>query len=766
LPIQTRRRTPRSVPGAALLAALASASSAWAQAPAPAAAPPPAPERVCNPADEICVTAQDLERLSAERTRWAGFVDLRFGDSRIQAEQLELVQTKNADGSVSQRIEAVGNVVFLRGDERMAGERLTMDLGTGRGTFDNAIGFMTPGVFVEARQVERVDADTFKIHGGKFTSCSQTTPRWSFKASSATLDVDKRITATNVVFKVKAVPALYIPWFTYPIEQDQRSSGFLIPHIGRSSVKGRQIGTGFFWAMNRSFDQTFYLDNYSEYGWGFGHEFRYALRSPSRATFRTYLFRRTFDVPQAVWEHDFNWTAVQLLPGRVKASLRVRESSTIDFREQFQDDPDQALYRTRSSSGSLQRSFGPANVLLMGDSQDTFFGDNETFERRRLLPSLQIGFSPRKHKATGLVFGLDAKGENITNGNQDQVDTYGRYDFFPRLSRPFSISFLQVTPTVAYRGTRYGVTDLDLDPSSTDLSGDPVNRKYLEGNVNVVGPTFSRVFDTPGNFYSEKYKHVIGPEVTWTYRSKVEPLLFESIPFFDQDDRVPGTNQLSYALVQRVYAKRVTTPGGKAETYEFLNFRIGQTYYVQTAASQFDPTYSSSFFGPGGTPSHYSPVKARLRFRPSPRFTNDFNAEYDVNFHKVKSLNIALGTQLDRLRLDASWYRGNRFRGTSLDQSTIRAQDTIRGAAWLALLPNKLSASGTSTYDLIEDRLVESSARLRYDVQCCGFSVSMSRINYSVPETRWSFSVDLANIGSIGNFLGTEGYAGGLYGGR
>src|SRR5262245_66453988 len=78
-------------------------------APPPAAPTPQAAQRTCNPAEEICVTAQDLERVSAEVTRWSGFVDLRFGDSRIQAEQLELVQTKNPDGSVSQRIAAVGN---------------------------------------------------------------------------------------------------------------------------------------------------------------------------------------------------------------------------------------------------------------------------------------------------------------------------------------------------------------------------------------------------------------------------------------------------------------------------------------------------------------------------------------------------------------------------------------------------------------------------------------------------------------------------------
>ena len=41
----------------------------------------------------------------------------------------------------------------------------------------------------------------------------------------------------------------------------------------------------------RSADQTFYYDYWSKIGNGFGHEARWALQSPSRGTFRTYVFQ-------------------------------------------------------------------------------------------------------------------------------------------------------------------------------------------------------------------------------------------------------------------------------------------------------------------------------------------------------------------------------------------------------------------------------------------------------------------------------------------
>ena len=132
---------------------------------------------------------------------------------------------------------------------------------------------------------------------------------------------------------------------------------------------------------------------------------------------------------------------------------------------------------------------------------------------------------------------------------------------------PLSLSFITVTPQVRYRYTRYetsNLTDTDgevvRDESGrTALGGPSLDRSYAEAGLDIRGPNFSRVFDTPGGFYSNRFKHVIGPEVNWTYRSKVED--FDAIPRFDYYDVILGTNQLSYALVQRLYAKR---PGRSA----------------------------------------------------------------------------------------------------------------------------------------------------------------------------------------------------------
>ena len=267
--------------------------------PSPAGAPPPAAPPVVAPAPavepapdpgELRVRAETQEQLEKGHFAWRGTVDLRMGAMRIQADKADVYEDLQPDGSVKRRLVAEGNVVFIRGEERLSGDRVEMDE-SGRGFFENAVGFVEPGVYIEGRRVERVDDDTYRVEGGKFTSCSQPNARWSFSASSARVEVDDKVVAKNSVLKVKGIPVFYAPYIYYPIRKDGRSTGFLFPHFGYSSYRGFNVGTGFFWAMGRSLDQTFYADYYSKVGNGLGHELRYAADSPSRGTFRTYLFQ-------------------------------------------------------------------------------------------------------------------------------------------------------------------------------------------------------------------------------------------------------------------------------------------------------------------------------------------------------------------------------------------------------------------------------------------------------------------------------------------
>jgi len=742
---------------------------------APALAPAPAVEPASDPG-ELRVRAETQEQLEKGHFAWRGTVDLRLGGMRIQADKADVYEDPQPDGSVKRRLVAEGNVVFIRGVERLSGDRVEMDE-SGRGFFENAVGFVEPGVFIEGRRVERVDDDTYRVEGGKFTSCGQPNPRWSFSATNARVEVDDKVVAKNSVLKVKGIPVFYAPYIYYPIRRDGRSTGFLFPHFGYSSYRGFNMGTGFFWAMGRSLDQTLYADTYSKVGYGFGHELRYAQDSPSRGTFRTYLFQYkgtpaildpdTGEVIEeatpANTDYDVDWNALHMLPGAVRATVNVRKYSNLTFNQRFQESFNRVTNRTEHWSAALEKDLRLAVLSASMDTTSTYFGSDYKRINGR-LPGVSLRRFPRQVGWGGVVFGLAANADQLQYGDIDKVDKWARYDFAPIVARPFRLSFLEFNPSAGYRYTHYGASyGLDEEDQNA-IVGPALNRSFVETQLEMRGPYFSRVFDTPGFAYSERFKHTIGPEVSWMYRTRVED--FNSIPKYDGDDYFLGTNQISYSLIQRFYAKR-RGPTGKAVPYEFFNWRLVQTYYVQIADGQsnFDPNYSSSVFGPGLKPEHLSPLMSRMKLKASPEFSMDFNVEYDVNFKQIKRSSVFGNLNAPRVSLNGGWSRAVRLAEDPAAR-LVRAH-TLRGSATFEVLPQRLFVEGSADYDLLNHILWQMRGQVRYAVQCCGFTVEYMQYDWNGRnERQWRFNLELANVGSIGNFNGVGVSSQGLGGYR
>ena len=372
----------------------------------------------------------------------------------------------------------------------------------------------------------------------------------------------------------------------------------------------------------------------------------------------------------------------------------------------------------------------------------------------RRLPSLQIRQSPHKIAKTGFVLNYEARGERLTLGNQDLVQTYSRVDFDPQLSRPLQLSFLQLNPKVAYRYTHWS----DTDSGEGTFDGPPTDRQLMEGSLEMRGPSFSRVFDVSMGGYTNRIKHVIGPEVNYLYRTRVDDFL--AIPKFDGDDYLVGTNQVTYSLVQRLLAKR-PSPSGKLVPYEFFTWRVYQSYYVKIANNQnsFDPNYSSSAFGPSGTPDHNSPIASRIRLRPTPAFSLDLTHEYDVNYKQLRTQTYSMRLGTDRFGLQGTWSRANRL--SLNEEERVPVRNTLRGSAHIVVLRDRLTLETSTDYDYVKKQLLQNHAKVEWNVQCCGFAVEYIQYNFNSREERqWRFSVHLADIGDTANFLGNDDHGG------
>ena len=89
------------------------------------------------------------------------------------------------------------------------------------------------------REIHKLGPKKYKVVDGAFSTCVQPTPRWEVVSGSATINLDDYALLKNSVFRVKGVPLMYLPIFYYPIQEDDRATGFLLPTYGSSTFRGQ-----------------------------------------------------------------------------------------------------------------------------------------------------------------------------------------------------------------------------------------------------------------------------------------------------------------------------------------------------------------------------------------------------------------------------------------------------------------------------------------------------------------------------------------------
>ena len=237
-----------------------------------------------------------FEVLADNHLRLTGEVELEGDGWEFYADQVDLFTDEN-------RLDALGNVVYVAEGARLAAERAEIDtedltgifysasgsINMGEETERSMFGSQEPDMYFYGETIEKIGPRTYRLSKGGFTSCVQPTPRWELTSSSFTINVDDYAVIRNAVLEVKGVPVFYLPALYYPIQEDGRATGVLMPTYGVSTVRGASLSNGFFWAMGRSQDVTLLHDWFASRGQGTGAEYRYVREQGSGGNLRTYF---------------------------------------------------------------------------------------------------------------------------------------------------------------------------------------------------------------------------------------------------------------------------------------------------------------------------------------------------------------------------------------------------------------------------------------------------------------------------------------------
>ncbi|HSS99909.1 MAG TPA: LPS assembly protein LptD, partial [Terriglobales bacterium] len=509
-----------------------------------------------------------------------GEVKVNYGAYTLYADEA----TYNADTG---DIVAEGHVV-LNGaatDEHLQATHGTYNTRTATGKFENVVGTIglqtgerrfvltsqTPFYFT-GKTVEKTSPDHYVVHGGTVTTCQLPKPKWQFFAGKITVDVAGDAKIYNSTFRIEGVPILYFPYATHPVER-QRKSGLLVPNIGSSSRKGFVLGESGYWAINRTMDVLAGAEYFSKRGWAPQGEFR---ARPSERSFVDLNFFSVFDrgvlqpdpnappntTPQLV-NVDQGGTNVRLDAEskfhNFRAVANVDYLSSYVFRLAFNEVFTAAVNSEVKSQAFLTNTTRGYSYSILTQRYQNFESTTKD-DVITILHAPTIDLSSVEHQigASPFYWAYDASADGLTR-SEPSFNTgrlIGRFDFYPRISLPLLMRGWSVRALVGARDTLY-TKQLAANPASVGIAiDDPINRRDLEGSLEIRPPAIEKVF--AGDFLGRKWKHVIEPRVVYRYVTGINN--FDRILRFDARDIMSNTNEVEYAAVSRLYAKRLAPP--------------------------------------------------------------------------------------------------------------------------------------------------------------------------------------------------------------
>ena len=523
--------------------------------------PPPAASTERDETIEI-TTRGGLVVESGENAEFSAEVEIKVPDGVITAQSASVV-----DGDV----EAGGRVTFAGTDVTAFGEDLRYDDETETISLARA-GFDLPKrpARGSAEDIEISSDSRVSLANMLFTTCPPDNVAWELSAREAVLDVNEGVgRARGVKLDFKGVPILYVPYFTFPIN-DERKSGFLTPDPSRRDRTGFDLTVPYYLNLAPNYDLTLEPRYMSKRGTQVRSDFRYLL-------------------PNSRGEFGFEYLPDDDETLTTRRYVNLQHESLFGARDQLQvltgieEVSDPAYFEDLGSSLAITSQTHLNRFLDL-----TFFAPSWSlltrFQNYQTIDPVLTDVERPYERVPQIVFeggwrggllNFDSNTE-LVNFDRNVGTTGWRLDSTQELSLRFARAGMFLTPAIAFRQTNYWIDDTAPGEDDTLTRGLPI------GSLDL-GMTFERE-TTRG-------------QRPWV--QTLEPrLLYVRVPFEDQStlpvfdtilpdfnlvqlfrkyqfvgpDRIADTDQLSFGVTTRL----IDAASGR----ERLTATLGQTRYL------------------------------------------------------------------------------------------------------------------------------------------------------------------------------------------
>ena len=701
-----------------------------------------------------------------------GHVVVELHNATFKADFADFDETTsdfNARGNVYYRNYEQNEVIYC--------DKVEYNADTHKGVFHHPRGYSKtkvvarPGVlttqqpfYFEGEYAEKLE-DRYILHKGFITDCTMPSPWWKLHSSLFDIIPDDRAIAHKAIYRLRNVPLFYFPYFFKSLKKEPRKSGVLAPNFAHSNRRGFMFATGYYWAINRSYDATYVFQAFSARGLAHHVDFRGKPSQKSDFNLIVYGVQDSGIMQNGtlVKAPGYSVTGAgrtEFADGWV-ARGSINYISSLAFRQQFTESFNEAIFSETHSTASVERNFSyynfstgisrtenfqdatPGNSIIVRKFPEFDFTGRERQVHQGSLP-VWVSFD----SSFGFYYRTQPKPEGQPVTDFYQTGQFSaRANFEPTVTTAFQWKGFHLLPSFTLHETFYGQSFLNNAVSSNHLT-----RTAPEVDVELVMPTVERIFNRK-TFLGDRLKHVVETRANYKYVRGVDR--FTQTLRFDPIDLLSDTHEMQVSVINRIYSKRGD------DVKEILDWELFQKRY-------FDPTFGGALV-PGQRnvvlssleltgysfldgQRRYSPIVSILRGNPKGGIGFTWETDYDPLLQRFVNSIFSADIRVNRYFVSAGSDQVRPNPVISPPANQFRASfgygDSNR-KGWNAVF--------SMVYDYRLARLDFGIAQTTYNTDCCGLSFQVRHFNFGTRnEDQYLVSFSIANLGTVGNLKKQE----------
>jgi LPS-assembly protein len=511
---------------------------------------------------QIQVKSEDSVINQNTFAQFKGKVEIDSSQAKIKADEATLnrqTQTLNASGNVSFQDSNITvsseNVQLNRVSNELLIEQSFYQLNRVQG-------------HGRAEKIGIGEQTGINLIESSFTACPVDNEVWRIQASSIKITPDQsRGVVKHARFYIKDVPVLYLPYFSFPIN-DERQSGVLYPSISSNSSTGASIEQPVYWNIAPNYDLTFSPKLMTERGIQLKNEFRYLTEQHTGQVDIEYL-------PNDLEYEDERYFYRFVHSGQINKNWRVNaefnglsdDNYIVDLGSDYFNRADTHLYKTLGLSYFSQNLDVTAQFRdfeVLGDHPDSY----------RALPEIRLNYLTPM--GMGAEFQIHSELAYFESGESDNP-TATRFHIAPTVRYPYKNQWSEFLAEASILHTRYiqeNIQDLTLEK----------NISRTLGQAKIYG---SLAFERPARWFGAEITQTFEPKVQYLYTSFEDQSnigLYDTTRLFNDSaglfrgqeftglDRISDNNQITVGVTSRFIDKN---------NQERFKLSLGQIFYLK-----------------------------------------------------------------------------------------------------------------------------------------------------------------------------------------